>query len=86
MCSNDNETKKLFILIQIFPQDHSSSNDIHKLAQLLLRYTNFEKLDKCKILQLIKNLVCEFCSYSPITQIAGISYWYFKALMKQKNL
>ena len=33
-----------------------------------------------------KNLVCEFCSYSPITQIAGISYWYFKALMKQKNL
>ena len=85
VCSNVNETKKLFRLIQIFPQENSSSNDIHKLAELLLSYTNFEKLDKYKILQLIKFLVCEFCSYSPITQIAGISYWYFKALMKQKK-
>ena len=56
VCSNVNETKKLFRLIQIFPQENSSSNDIHKLAELLLSYTNFEKLDKCKILQLIKKL------------------------------
>jgi len=32
-----------------------------------------------------KNLVCEFCSYSPITQIAGISYWYLEVFMKQKK-
>ena len=85
VCSNVNDTKKLFKLIQIFPQENILSNDISKLAELLLSYTNFEKLDKCKILQLTKKLICEFCSYSPITQIAGITYWYFKVLMKQKK-
>merc|ERR1712074_131165 len=54
-------------------------------ADLLLSYTNFEKADKCKISQLINNLACEYCSYSPITQIAGIYYWYFKVHMKQKK-
>ena len=50
-----------------------------------LSYTSFENLDKCKILQLTKNLVCEFGSYSPITQISRLSDWHFKALRKQKK-
>ena len=80
VCSNVNDTKKLFKLIQIFPQENILSNDISKLPELLLSYTNFEKLDKCKILQLTKKLICEFCSYSPITQIAGITYGILKYL------
>ena len=86
VCSNVNDSKKLFKLIQIFPQEHILSNNISKLAELLLSYANFEREDKCKISQLTNTLVCKYCSYSPITQIAGISYWYFKVHMKQKNL
>ena len=63
----------------------SLSNDISTLAELLLSYANFERGDKCKILQLTNTLACKYCSYSPITQIAGISYWYFKVHMKQKK-
>ena len=85
VCSDINDSKKLFKLIQIFPQENISSNGISKLAELLLSYTNFEKLDRCKILELTNTLVCKYCSYSPITQIAGISYWYFKVYMKQKK-
>ena len=85
VCSNVNDSKKLFKLIQIFPQEHILSNNISKLAELLLSYTNFERADKCKISQLTNTLVCKYCSYSPITQIAGISYWYFKVHMKQKK-
>ena len=83
--SDINDTKKLFKLIQIFPQEHTLSNDISTLAELLLSYANFERGDKCKILQLTNALACKYCSYSPITQIAGISYWYFKVHMKQKK-
>lgn len=86
VCSNVNDSKKLFKLIQVFPQEHILSNNISKLAELLLSYANFEREDKCKISQLKNTLVCKYCSYSPITQIAGISYWYFKVHMKQKNL
>ena len=86
VCSDVNDSKKLFKLIQIFPQEHTLSNDISTLAELLLSYANFERGDKCKILQLTNTLACKYCSYSPITQIAGISYWYFKVHMKQKNL
>ena len=85
VCSNVNDSKKLFKLIQIFPQEHILSNNISKLAELLLSYANFERADKCKISQLTNTLVCKYCSYSPITQIAGISYWYFKVYMKQKK-
>ena len=86
VCSNVNDSKKLFKLIQIFPQEHILSNNISKLAELLSSYSNFERADRCKISQLTNTLVCKYCSYSPITQIAGISYWYFKVHMKQKNL
>ena len=85
VCSNVNDSKKLFKLIQIFPQEHILSNNISKLAELLLSYSNFERADRCKISQLTNTLVCKYCSYSPITQIAGISYWYFKVHMKQKK-
>ena len=85
VCSNINDTKKLFKLIQIFPQENILSDDISKLADLLMSHANFEKVDKCKILQLTNTFACKYCSYSPITQIAGISYWYFKVLMKQKK-
>ena len=85
VCSNVNDSKKLFKLIQVFPQENILSNNISKLAELLLSYANFEREDKCKISQLTNTLVCKYCSYSPITQIAGISYWYFKVYMKQKK-
>ena len=85
VCSNVNDSKKLFKLIQVFPQEHILSNNISKLAELLLSYSNFERADRCKISQLTNTLVCKYCSYSPITQIAGISYWYFKVYMKQKK-
>ena len=84
VCSNVNDSKKLFKLIQIFPQEHILSNNISKLAELLLSYSNFERADRCKISQLTNTLVCKYCSYSPITQIAGICYWHFKVNMKQK--
>ena len=85
VCSNVNDSKKLFKLIQIFPQEHILSNNISKLAELLLSYSNFERADRCKISRLTNTLVCKYCSYSSITQIAGISYWYFKVYMKQKK-
>ena len=85
VCSNIYDTKKLFKLIQIFPQKNILSNDICNLAELLLSFTNFGKSDKCNILQLTKTLACKFCSYSPITQIAGISYWYFKEIIHRKK-
>ena len=84
LCTNINETKKLFKLIKIFPQENTLSNDISKLVEPLLNFTNFEKIDKNEISRLITVLACKYCSYSPITQIAGISYWYFKTLKRKK--
>ena len=57
VCSNVKDSKKLFKLIQIFPQEHILSNDISKLAELLLSYAHFEKVDKCRnfTAQLIKS-------------------------------
>ena len=37
-------------------------------------------------MQLIPTFSCKFCSYYPVTQIAGISYRYFKVQIDQKNL
>ena len=85
VCSNTNDNKKLFKLIQIFPQQNISFNDPSKLAEFLLSHTDFDKVDKNRILQLINLYFCKFCSYSPITQIAGISYLYFKVKTIQKR-
>ena len=85
VCMNVSDTKKLFKLIQIFPQQNVSSNDTNTLGEFLLNHSNFNKEDKCKILQLIHRFSCKFCSYSPVTQIAGISYWYFKAQNDKKK-
>ena len=63
VCSDVNDSKKLFKLIQIFPQEHTLSNDISTLAELLLSYANFERVDKCKISQLTNTLACKYCSY-----------------------
>ena len=51
-----------------------------------MSHANFGKVDICKILQLTNTLACKYCSYTPITQIVGLSYWYFKVHMKQKIL
>ena len=85
LCSNINDSKKLFKLYQVFPQQNILSNNITKLAEIVLSFTTFEKLDKNNILRLLKVLTCKHCSYSPITQIAGISYWYFKTEKNQKK-
>ena len=85
VCSNINDTKKLFQLIQTFPQQNISSNDTSILAEFLLSHSNFSKEDKDRILQLIDIYSCKFCSYSPVTQIAGISNIYFKEQVKQKK-
>ena len=77
--------KKSFKLIQTFPQQNISSNDTSILAEFLLSHSNFSKEDKDRILQLIDIYSCKFCSYSPVTQIAGISYIYFKEQVKQKK-
>ena len=86
LCSNINDSKKLFKLYQVFPQQNILSNNITKLAEIVLSFTTFEKLDKNNILRLLKVLTCKHCSYSPITQIAGISYWYFKIQKKTKEI
>ena len=86
VCTNITDTKKLFKLIQVFPQQNILSNDISKLAEPLMNFTSFENSDKNNILRLISNFSCKYCSYSPITQIAGISYWYFKTHMKTKKI
>ena len=85
VCSNINDTKKFFKLIQTFPQQNIASNDTSILAEFLLSHSNFSKDDKDSILQLIDIYSCKFCSYSPVTQIAGISYIYFKEQVKQKK-
>ena len=85
VCSNINDSKKLFKIIQAFPQQKILSNDTYKLAEFLLSYTDFHSIDKSRILQLVDSLVCKFCSYSPVTQIARISYWYFKVQIKQRK-
>ena len=79
------KSKKLFRLYQVFPQQNILSNDICKLSEIVLSFTEFKKLDKINILKLTSTLPCKYCSYSPITQIAGISYWYFKTQKKQKK-
>ena len=84
VCTNISDTKKLFKLIQVFPQQNILSNDISKLAELLMNFTNFKKVDRNNILKLINTIACTYCSYSPVPQIAGISYWYFKIHMKTK--
>lgn len=85
ICSNARDTKKLFKLILIFPQKNILSNDICKLAEFLFSQSNFEKEDKNNIVKLLEQYSCKFCSFSPITQISGISYWYFKSHMKKKK-
>ena len=69
VCSNINDTKKLFQLIQTFPQQNISSNDTSILAEFLLSHSNFSKEDKDRILQLIDIYSCKFSSYSLVTQI-----------------
>ena len=83
--SNINDSKKLFKLYQVFPQQNILSNNITKLAEIVLSFTTFEKLDKNNILRLLKFVTCKHCSYSPIAQIVGISYWYFKTQKKEIN-
>ena len=85
VCTNISDPKKLFKLIKVLPQQNIVSNDISKLAELLMNFTNFERVDRNNILKLVNTNVCKYCSYSPGTQIAGISYWYFKIHMKTKN-
>ena len=85
ICSNSSDIKKLFKLIQVFPQQNIFSNDISMLVEPLLSFTNFEKLDKQKIVGLVNTYSCKYCSYSPITQIAGISYWYYKSHIRKKK-
>lgn len=85
ICMNINESKKLFKLIQIFPQKSIVPNDIHKLSEVLFCNNIFDKKDTKYILKLIRELSCDYCSHSPITQIAGISYWYFKNYRTRKK-
>ena len=85
ICTDINDTKKLFKLIQVFPQKSIVPNDIYRLAEDLFCSIAFNKQDKKKILKLIKDFSCDHCSYSPVTQIAGISYWYFKNYMRRKR-
>ena len=44
--SNINDSKKLFKLYQVFPQQNILLNNITKLAEIVLSFTTFEKLDK----------------------------------------
>lgn len=83
VCLDTNEYKKLFKLIQVFPQKNTIQNDEFALVNLVL--SEYEKSDIENISKNIKSLKCEYCSYSPITQIAGISYLYFKKCKKEKR-
>ena len=69
-------------MIQVFPQKNSIQNDESELINLVL--SNYEKKDIDCISKKVKSLKCKYCSYSPITQIAGISYLYFKNCKKEK--
>ena len=85
LCLNSSETKKLFKLIQVIPQANIISNDIISLADFLLCQSNFNKEDRKNIFKLLEKHSCRDCSYSPVTQIAGISYWYLKKCVKKKR-
>ena len=85
LCMNSNDTKTLFKLIQVFPQTNIISNDILRIAEFLLCQCNFNKEDRKNIFKLLEKRACRDCSYSPVTQIAGISYWYFKNYLKKKR-
>ena len=82
VCLDTNEYKKFFKLIQVFPQKNTIQNDEFELINLVL--SEYEKSDIENISKKIKQFKCEYCSYSPITQIAGISYLYFKNCKKEK--
>lgn len=82
---NSNDAKTLFKLIQVFPQANIISNDTLRLADFILCQWNFNKEDRKNIFKLIENRAWINCSYSPVTQIAGISYWYFKKYPKKKR-
>ena len=82
VCLNNKEYKILYKLIQVFPQSKLLQNDVFNLINLTL--SNYEKKDIDCISKRVKSLKCEYCSYSPITQIAGISYLYFKKYKKEK--
>ena len=49
LCSNINDSKKLFNLYPVFPQQNFLSNDITKLANLVLSFTRFAKSDENNI-------------------------------------
>jgi len=83
VCLENNDYKKLFKLIQVFPQKNTIQNNEFELIDLVLSF--LEKSDVVNISKKIKDLKCEFCSYSPITQIAGITYLYFKNCKKEKK-
>ena len=81
VCLNTNDYKKLFKLIQVFPQKTTIQNNEFELLELVLSF--LEKSDVVNISRKIRDLKCDFCSYSPITQIAGITYLYFKNCKKE---
>ena len=83
VCLESNDYKKLFKLIQVFPQKNTIQKNEFELIDLVLSF--LEKSDVVNISKKIKDLKCEFCSYSPITQIAGITYLYFKNCKKEKK-
>ena len=85
LCLNTSDTKNLFKLIQVFPQINLISNDILRLSEFLLCQSNFSKEDSNNIFKLIERQYCRDCSYSPVTQIAGLSYWYFKNYVNKKR-
>ena len=85
LCSNLKDTEKLFKIVQIFPQQNTVSNNITTLADFLFCQVNFSKDDRSNISKLLDKYSCKFCSFSPTTQIAGISYWYFKNCLKKKR-
>ena len=83
VCLDKYDYKKFYKLIQYFPQTNTLHNDESQLVNLLL--SNFPKKDIENITEKIQKLKCEYCSYSPITQIAGISYLYFKHCKNDKK-
>ena len=83
VCLDKCDYKIFYKLIQHFPQKNTLHNDESQLVNLLL--SNLPKKDIENITKKIQKLKCEYCSYSPITQIAGISYLYFKYCKNDKK-
>jgi len=82
VCFSIRDKKVLYKLINVFKQNTVIENDgfgeSFSLATIILSDLGVSSDDRSTIIQRIISVKCDLCSHSPITQIAGQTYLFFK--------